>query len=286
MKTIKNPVHDYLRPGKKFPHIWCPGCSHGITSAAVIRAVHKLGLDRDKVVLISGIGCAARMPAYFDFCSLHTTHGRAIAFATGVKAANPDLTVIVISGDGDGTAIGGNHFIHAARRNIDINVVIFNNLIYGMTGGQYSPTTPAGAYASTAPYGNYETQFDVCALARGAGATFIARSAPTNSALLESHIAKAITHKGFSLVEVLSICPSVYSFYNKAGNGPKMLKDLRNSIIPVERAKALREKGEKVDKIEIGILHSEEKPEFVETYLSRAGKEKPPFSLHLSTLEL
>ena len=286
MKTMKNPVHDYLRPGKKFPHIWCPGCSHGITSAAVVRAIHKSGLSRDEVILISGIGCAARMPAYFDFNSLHTTHGRAIAFATGVKCAKPSLTPIVITGDGDGTAIGGNHFIHAARRNIDITVVVYDNNIYGMTGGQFSPTTAHLDYASTAPWGNYDRAFDICKLAIGAGATFVARGAPFNSTLLEGYIAKAIAHKGFSVVEVMSICPSVYSFYNRAGNGPKMLHDLRDKTISIAKAEKLEEKGETTDKWKLGILYEEQVPEFTEDYRTRVSKEKSPFSLHLSTLDL
>lgn len=286
MKTIKNTAHNYLRPKKKFPHIWCPGCSHGITTGSIIRAIDKVGFDRDSVVLVSGIGCASRMPVYFDFNSLHTTHGRPIAFATGVKAANPKLNVIVITSDGDGTAIGGNHFIHAARRNIDLTVILYNNHVYGMTGGQYSPTTPYKAFAATAPYGNYDPMFDICKLAIGSGATFVARGSATNAVLLQSYIEKALNHKGFSLVEVMSFCPSVYSFYNKSGTGPKMLMDLRDNIITVAKANELRAKGETVDKLEVGILHQAEAPEFVESYRTSAGKEQKPFSLHLGTLEL
>ena len=286
MKTIKNPVHNHLRPKKKFPHIWCPGCSHGITSGAVIRAIDKSGYNPESVVLVSGIGCASRMPVYFNFNSLHTTHGRPIAFATGVKASRPELKVVVITSDGDGTAIGGNHFIHAARRNIDLTVILYNNHVYGMTGGQFSPTTPSHAYAATAPWGNYDPMFDICKLAIGSGATFVARGSATNAVLLQSYIEKALKHKGFSLVEVMSFCPSVYSFYNKAGNGPKMLMDLRDNLITVAKAKELREKGETVDKVEIGILHEVEAPEFVDTYRKFAGKEQKPFSLHLTTLDL
>ncbi|GAB4153262.1 MAG: 2-oxoacid:ferredoxin oxidoreductase subunit beta [Planctomycetota bacterium] len=286
MKTIKNPVHNYLRPNKKFPHIWCPGCSNGISSAAIIRAIDKLQLDRDEVVLVSGIGCTARMPVYFDFCSLHTTHGRAIAYATGVKCANPKLKVIVVTGDGDCTAIGGNHFIHASRRNIDLTVVVFNNNVYGMTGGQYSPTTPKQAYAATAPWGHYEPQFDICKLAIGAGATFVARGVPYNAPLLEKYIAEGIMHPGFAVIEVMSICPSVFSFYNRSGNAPKMLNDLKEITIMSTAAQKLREQGVEVDKWELGVLHKAEAPEFVSEYTAKASHERKPFSLHLGTLEL
>ncbi|MDZ7814768.1 MAG: thiamine pyrophosphate-dependent enzyme [Planctomycetota bacterium] len=284
---MANPVHKYLRPDKKFPHIWCPGCSNGITSACVIRSIDSLGLDRNEVVLVSGIGCTARMPVYFDFASLHTTHGRAIPFATGVKCSNPKFKVLVITGDGDGSAIGGNHLIHAARRNIDLTVVLYNNHVYGMTGGQYSPTTPKQAYAATAPWGNYEPMFDICKLAIGAGATYVARGLPSNARLLEKFIADGIAHEGFSLIEVMSFCPSVYSFYNKTGSAPKMMKDLQEHTISTAAANKLREKGEEVDKWEVGVLHkSTEKPEFIKEYLSKASFENKPFSLHLGTLDL
>ena len=286
MKVIKNSVHSYLRPRKKFPHIWCPGCSNGISSAAIIRSIDKLGLGRDDVVLVSGIGCTARMPVYFDFNSLHTTHGRAISFATGVKCAKPALKVVVVTGDGDCTAVGGNHFIHGCRRNIDLTVIIFNNNVYGMTGGQYSPTTPKKAYAATAPWGNYETQFDICKLAIGAGASFVARGVPFNAPLLEKYISEGINHRGMAVIEVMSICPSVFSFYNRSGNAPKMLQDLKEVTIMASAAQKLREKGEEVDKRELGILHKAEAPEFVTEYRTRAGKETKPFSLHLGTLEL
>ena len=149
-------IHHYLRHDKKFPHVWCPGCGNGILLATLIRAVDRLGYEKDEVVLISGIGCSGRLPVYVDFNTLHATHGRALAFATGVKLANPDLKIIVVMGDGDCISIGGNHFIHAARRNVDITAIVMNNSIYGMTGGQYSPATPYGAQAATAPYGNIE----------------------------------------------------------------------------------------------------------------------------------
>ncbi|MCE5196042.1 MAG: thiamine pyrophosphate-dependent enzyme, partial [Negativicutes bacterium] len=166
---------EFLREDK-MPHIWCPGCGNGIVMQQVLRAIEELGLDVDKIVLVSGIGCSSRATGYLDFNTLHTTHGRALAFATGVKYANPELTVIVLTGDGDCTAIGGNHLIHACRRNIDLTTVVFNNSIYGMTSGQFSPMTPTGSYATTAPYGNIDRNFDLCKLGQAAGATYVARS--------------------------------------------------------------------------------------------------------------
>jgi 2-oxoglutarate ferredoxin oxidoreductase subunit beta len=154
----------YIRPGK-LPHIWCPGCGHGIVMKGLIRAIDALSLDKDMTAIVSGIGCASRLPGYLDFCTLHTTHGRAVGFATGIKMAKPEMNVICVGGDGDGVAIGGNHFIHACRRNIDMTYLIMNNNIYGMTGGQFSPTTPYGAKASTTPYGNPDPPFDIAKLA-------------------------------------------------------------------------------------------------------------------------
>ena len=164
----------WLRPGK-LPHIWCPGCGHGIVMKGLIRAFETLQLKKEDTALVSGIGCASRLPGYIDCCTLHTAHGRAAAFATGVKMAKPEMNVILVGGDGDGTAIGGNHFIHACRRNIDMTYIILNNYIYGMTGGQFSPCTPTGHKASTTPYGNPDPGFDIAKLAIGAGATFVAR---------------------------------------------------------------------------------------------------------------
>ena len=168
-------IYKYLRHDKKFPHVWCGGCGIGIMLGSLIRAIDHIGYTKDEVVLVSGIGCSGRLPVYVDFNTLHTTHGRALTFATGVKLAKPELHVIVIMGDGDATAIGGNHFIHAARRNLDLTAIIVNNSIYGMTGGQYSPTTPYGQRATTAIYGSVEHSFNISQLAVCAGAIFVAR---------------------------------------------------------------------------------------------------------------
>ena len=168
-------INKYFRPGR-LPHIWCPGCGNGIILGSIAKAIDKLGLDQDTTSIVSGIGCSSRSSGYLDFNTVHTAHGRALTFATGIKLAKPDLNVIVCTGDGDATAIGGNHFIHAARRNIDLTVILFNNNIYGMTGGQYSPMTPPNSKATTAPYGTIEPAFDIVGLAKGAGATFVART--------------------------------------------------------------------------------------------------------------
>jgi len=181
----------YLRT-EKMPLIWCPGCGHGIVMKSLIRAIDELELEQDNVCMVSGIGCSSRLTGYVDFNTLHTTHGRALAFATGIKMAKPRLHVIVVTGDGDATAIGGNHFIHAARRNIDLTVIVFNNEIYGMTGGKVSPATPDQAKASTAPYGSFENNFDIPELARAAGASFSARGTVYNAVQLEKLIKKAI----------------------------------------------------------------------------------------------
>ncbi|MFN3307792.1 MAG: thiamine pyrophosphate-dependent enzyme, partial [Anaerolineales bacterium] len=162
MAKNEHTAYAYLRTTKKFPNIWCAGCGIGIVMGALIRAIDRIGLDKDDVAVVSGIGCSGRMPVYLDFNTMHTTHGRALAFATGLKLAQPKLHVIVVMGDGDALAIGGNHFIHAARRNIDLTAIVINNAIYGMTGGQYSPTTPLDMRAATAPYGHVEPPFPIC----------------------------------------------------------------------------------------------------------------------------
>jgi 2-oxoglutarate/2-oxoacid ferredoxin oxidoreductase subunit beta len=232
-------VHEYLRYRKKFPTVWCPGCGNGTVMGAIIRSVMKLGIPKDDVAFISGIGCSSRMPVYVDFNTLHTTHGRALAFATGVKMARPAMHVIVVSGDGDALAIGGNHFIHAARRNIGLTLVLVNNAIYGMTGGQVAPTTPLGAKAHTMPYGNIEPPFDAVDLAMAAGATFVARGTTFGVVQTTNLITKAIQHEGFSLVEVISQCPVLYGRLNSMPDARDMLRFQKENSIPLARAKAM-----------------------------------------------
>ncbi|MBW2035781.1 MAG: 2-oxoacid:ferredoxin oxidoreductase subunit beta, partial [Deltaproteobacteria bacterium] len=221
-------IHKYLRHDKKFPHVWCPGCGNGIVLGALIRAIDRLGLEKDEIVLASGIGCSGRMPVYVDFNTLHTTHGRALTFATGIKLAKPSLTVITVMGDGDATAIGGNHFIHAARRNLDLNAIIINNQIYGMTGGQHSPTTPYGCYSSTSSYGHIEHAFSIAELAVTAGADFVARGTVCHAELLEELIEKALRRRGFSVVEVMSNCHIQFGRRNNMGDPITMMKWLRD----------------------------------------------------------
>lgn len=215
-------VRRYLRL-PQMPHILCPGCGHGIVAGALLRAIHRLGLDQDKVAVVAGIGCSSRLAGYLDFCTLHATHGRAPAFATGLKLARPEMHVIVLTGDGDGLAIGGNHLIHAARRNIDLTCLLFNNEVYGMTGGQLAPTTREGGAATTAPYGNIEPPFDACRLLAAAGATFVARGLAYEPLVLEDLIARALQHRGFAFIEVLTDCPEFYGRYNRLGSGAAML---------------------------------------------------------------
>ena len=220
-----------LRKNKKFPTIWCSGCGIGIVMGALIRAIDHLGLDNDKVALVAGIGCTARMPVYMDFNTLHTTHGRALAFATGLKIARPDMKVIAIMGDGDALAIGGNHFIHAARRNMGITALVVNNAIYGMTGGQYSPTTPLGGRATTAPYGNVEPPFPVCDLAIAAGASYVSRSTVYHALELDKFLAEAIAKDGFSVVEAVSYCHTTFGRLNKLGTAADMLRALKDNSL-------------------------------------------------------
>lgn len=254
----------YIRPGK-LPHIWCPGCSHGITLKSIIRAIDSLKLKKDDISMVSGIGCSSRAPGYVDFNTLHTTHGRALAFATGVKFANPKLNVIVISGDGDATAIGGNHFIHACRRNIDMTLVVMNNNIYGMTGGQFSPTTPQGAFATTTPYGNPDPAFDICSVAEAAGASFVARGTTYHVPALDKLISQAIAHKGFSVVEVVSACPVYYGRKNKIKSAADMLRIQKDSAVSV--AAAAKMKPEELEgKFKIGVLAQKQRAEYCEEY--------------------
>ena len=213
-----NPVESLLRM-ERMPHIWCPGCGIGTTVNCFAQALESSGLDLRKTAIVSGIGCTGRVAGYLNLDSFHTTHGRAIPFATGLKLANPELKVVVYSGDGDLSAIGGNHFIHAARRNIDLTVILINNSTYGMTGGQVAPTTPMSAVASTSPYGNFESAFNLPALAESCGAVYVARWTAFHVRHTTKAIKEALLKKGFSFVEILAPCPTLYSRRNKLGDG-------------------------------------------------------------------
>lgn len=257
-------VTNYFRE-ERLPHIWCPGCGHGIATRAVMEAVDRLGWEKDDVCIVSGIGCSSRAPGYLDFNTLHTTHGRALAFATGIKLAKPHLHVIVLTGDGDTSAIGGNHLIHAARRNIDITTVVYNNNIYGMTGGQYSPTTPFHDKGTTAPYGNIDQPFDICSLAQAAGATYVARSTVFHAKQLSQFVEKALLKNGFSLVEAISSCPTYYGRKNKKGTAVDMMNFLKFRAVPSARFSALSEE-EKLEHVETGEFMNRTAPEYTESY--------------------
>ncbi|GAW91932.1 2-oxoacid:ferredoxin oxidoreductase subunit beta [Calderihabitans maritimus] len=257
-------LEPFLR-SSKLPHLWCPGCGNGIVLGSLLRAINRVERDPNQIVIVSGIGCSSRATAYLNFDTLHTTHGRAIAFATGIKLANPNLTVIVITGDGDCTAIGGNHLIHAARRNLDLTVLVFNNNIYGMTGGQYSPTTPTEGRATTAPYGNIERPFDLIELAKAAGATYLGRATAYHNKLLTRLLVNAIINKGFSLVEAITHCPVGFGKRNGIAVPADMLKWQRDHAVTVQAAAQMTQE-ELADKVIIGELYSNPEPEYTEQY--------------------
>jgi 2-oxoglutarate ferredoxin oxidoreductase subunit beta len=236
----------------------------------LIRAIENLGLKKNDMVMVTGIGCSARISGYLDVHTLHTLHGRALAFGTGVKLARPELTIIVPMGDGDALAIGGNHFIHAARRNVDITAIIMNNNIYGMTGGQFSPLSGYGKMATTAPYGNIYEAFDIVQLAQGAGASFVARTTTYHVTSMTKILQKAIEHRGFSVVEILSQCPTYFGRKNKMGDAVDMLNHFRTDTIPIGSKK----KEENPDLIERGIFIQEARPEYCDEYEKIVEKAK------------
>lgn len=253
-------IDEFFRP--KLPTIWCPGCAHGIITKALVKAVSELGLDRTKTVFVSGIGCSSRTTGYLDFGTIHTTHGRALAFATGIKLARPELKVIVISGDGDASAIGGNHLIHAARRNIDLTLMVYQNGTYGMTGGQYSPTTDTGNVTTTSAGGHLERPFDLCDLAKAAGATYVARGTAYHFDMLWRLMVKAIDHKGFSFMEAMSSCPTYLGRMNSMETGTEALIAMKEQAV-LPGGSATRD-----DQYPIGLLHESSAPEWGEVYRS------------------
>lgn len=223
-------IEQYLREDR-MPHIWCPGCGLGSVTHCFLSGLIKSGLSIDKTVVVSGIGCTGRVAGYVKLDSFHTTHGRAIPFATGLKLANPELKVVVFSGDGDLIAIGGNHLIHAARRNIDMTVICVNNLNYGMTGGQLGPTTPLGARTPTSPIGNYERPFNLPYLAAASGAVYVARWTSMHVRRLEQTITEGLLKRGFSFIEIISPCPTVYGRMNRQPTGLDQMKYYREKSI-------------------------------------------------------
>jgi 2-oxoglutarate ferredoxin oxidoreductase subunit beta len=255
----------YLRHKKRFPHVWCPGCGIGIVLGSIIRAIDSLGWELNDILMVSGIGCTSRMPVYVDFNTLHTTHGRALAFGTGAKMANPELNVMAVMGDGDALAIGGNHIIHAARRNIDITSIIVNNSNYGMTGGQFSPTTPQGMKTSTTPYGMIEPEFDICGLLEAAGASYVARGTVYHVMELDNLIRQAFEKKGFSVVEVVAPCPTNFGRANRLGDGVAMMEHLKDNTVTIAQTEKLPPE-KTAGKMVRGVFVNKDVPEYTDLY--------------------
>ena len=260
----------YLRK-EALPFLWCPGCGNGTILGAAIRAIEELGII-DEIALVGGIGCSGWIPTYLNADVMHVLHGRALPCATGLKMSDPTRKVIVFTGDGDCLGIGGNHFIHTARRNLDIAVVMVNNQIYGMTGGQVAPTTPSMAKTSTSPSGNPELPFDACELAKSAGATYIARWTAGHPRQLQRAIREAISHEGFAFVEVLTQCPTQAGRIMYGTSDPATLLDmLKSNTITIKAAKE-RAPEELQGKILLGtLLHDKQRPEFSSSYYRITG---------------
>ncbi|MCF8086115.1 MAG: 2-oxoacid:ferredoxin oxidoreductase subunit beta [Desulfohalobiaceae bacterium] len=254
-------IDKYMRE-RFFPHIWCPGCGHGTILNNMLRAVDELQLNQNEMVMVSGIGCSSRISGYVDFHSLHTLHGRALAFATGIKMSQPNLSVICPMGDGDALAIGGNHFIHACRRNMDITAIVMNNRIYGMTGGQYSPLSGSGITATTAPQKTIDREFDITSLSLASGATFVARTTAYHYREITKYIKEALQHPGFSVVEILSQCPTHFGRRNKLGDAPEMLKLYKQNTTRI----GSEAKQNNPELIERGIFRQEIAPEYCAEY--------------------
>jgi 2-oxoglutarate ferredoxin oxidoreductase subunit beta len=284
-----NPVDRFLRQ-ERMPHIWCSGCGIGVSVNCFVRALNKLDFPLDKVVIVSGIGCSGRIAGYLNFDSFHTTHGRAIPFAIGLKLANPELKVIVYSGDGDLVAIGGNHFIHAARRNVDLTVICINNFTYGMTGGQMAPTAPVGSMATTTPYGNLEEPFNLAHLADSSGANMVARWTTYHVVRLEKAMVEAMNKPGFSFVEVLAPCPTIYLRRNRLGDALAMMRIykqksvIRNNIVTQE-ATVDYDKGP----IVVGNFVNRNRTPFLKRYhevmTKELGDKFVPYSYCFTTLD-
>jgi 2-oxoglutarate ferredoxin oxidoreductase subunit beta len=262
-------INEYLRLDL-FPHFLCPGCGHGMALRALLWAVDELKIAKDDLAVVSGIGCSGRLGAYIDANTFHTTHGRPLAFATGLALARPDLKVVVITGDGDSLAIGGNHLIHACRRNLDITCLMLNNEVYGMTGGQVSPTTSETRYTTTTPYGNQEPVFDACALAKAAGAGFVGREATLQVPTLKDLVREGLEHKGFSFLEIISDCTEIFGRKNALGNSPEMVLSQKAGMRPEsygmgERANTV-ENPFRPNPFPTGVLEKNERPEYGEMY--------------------
>lgn len=256
---------EYLRTNK-MPTLWCWGCGDGVILKSVIRAIHELGWNMNDVCVVSGIGCSGRFSSYVNCNTVHTTHGRAIAYATGIKLANPDKKVIVVTGDGDGLAIGGNHTIHGCRRNIDINHILINNFIYGLTNSQTSPTTPRGMWTVTAQWGNIENNFDAAKLATAAGATFVGRESVINPERITKLLKEGFTHDGYSFFDIFSNCHINLGRKNKMGEATQTLDWIRSRTVNKAKFDTLSDE-EKVGLFPLGVLHKDTtKTEYTKAY--------------------
>lgn len=260
----QNPVEPFLRMDR-MPHIWCPGCGIGTTVNCFTRALMDAKTDLDRVAIVSGIGCTGRVAGYVKLDSFHTTHGRAIPFATGLKLANPSLQVVVYSGDGDLFAIGGNHLIHAARRNLDIKVICVNNFIYAMTGGQTAPTTPGTAITATAPFGAYEPAFNLVQLVESAGAAYVARWTTYHVKQLQRSMTEVLNKKGFCFIEVLSPCPTLYQRRNKMGDGLEAMKYYKQRSKIKHGSPTSEASLTKLGDIVVGKFVDRDRPDYMET---------------------
>ncbi|ARQ99129.1 MULTISPECIES: 2-oxoglutarate ferredoxin oxidoreductase subunit beta [Campylobacter] len=247
---------NYLRTSK-MPTLWCWGCGDGVILKSVIRAIDAMGWSMDDVCVVSGIGCSGRFSSYVNCNTVHTTHGRAIAYATGIKLANPDKHVIVVTGDGDGLAIGGNHTIHGCRRNIDINHILINNFIYGLTNSQTSPTTPQGFWTVTAQWGNIDPNFDAAKLATAAGATFVGRETVINPTRIEKMLIEGFKHEGYSFFDIFSNCHINLGRKNKMGEATQMVKWIDERTLPKAKFETLSDE-EKKGKFPTGVLFKDE----------------------------
>jgi 2-oxoglutarate ferredoxin oxidoreductase subunit beta len=260
-----HPLSKYIRKGAQ-PHTHCSGCGNGIIAQSFLRAVYEAGIPKKRLVCVAGIGCSGWIPSpFFDVDTLHVTHGRPIAFATGVKLGNPELEVVVFTGDGDASAIGGNHLIHAARRNVGIKVICVNNMIYGMTGGEVAPTTPRGTKTTTTPFGNLERPFDLSKLVMAAGGTYVARWTTYHVARLVASMKRALTRNSFSFLEVVSQCPVHYGRRIGITDPVAMMRWFQRQSVTVEKAREMTEQ-ELFGKFVVGEFRDVEAPELTKLY--------------------
>lgn len=267
-------IDKYFRDDK-LPTTLCPGCGNGIMFNAMARGLEKAGCDIDKICVVTGVGCSARANIHTDLCGMHTLHGRPLGFATGVKMAKPDLDVLVVSGDGDCLSIGGNHFLHACRRNIDMTLLVSNNSNYGMTGGQYSPTTPGGFKTKTSIYGHVDPAFDLCRLAEAAGATYVARCTTYRAVDLVNRIAEGIRHHGFSVIEVMTDCPTLFGRINGFKSAADMMLFREQNTVTIAQAEKMSDEELK-GKCVIGkFVDRNDRPEYLDIYgeICRKAKE-------------